>query len=82
MATSEVPAGTLWVTDRERRVATILDARNGEVLAAIDVGESPIELANPNGTDKVYVSSDAADEVAVLGYAGAWPHGVLFLPAD
>jgi YVTN family beta-propeller protein len=58
--------GTLWVTNRPLNNVTVFDSGTGDVLGTIPVGDVPIGVTAPPGTEKVYVSNDTPDTVSVI----------------
>ncbi|HEY3051000.1 MAG TPA: hypothetical protein VGJ40_04685, partial [Gaiellaceae bacterium] len=68
-APSEVPRGTIWVTERTPNgLSTVaaIDSRTGQSRGYTSVGDAPIGITQPNGTNKVYSSDEAADQMSVI----------------
>ena len=69
-ATGEMLAGpgTIWVTERTSGTSTVaaIDAATGEPLGITPVGNIPIGITAPAGTNKVYSSDEGADQVSVI----------------
>jgi YVTN family beta-propeller protein len=61
-------AGTIWVTERTAGRSTVaaIDAATGQLLGIVGVGDSPIGITAPAGTNKVYSSNEDAQEVSVI----------------
>src|SRR5262245_34484138 len=65
-------AGTIWVTERTtggRSTVAAIDAATGESLGIVGVGDNPIGITAPAGTNKVYSSDEDADRVSVIDKA-------------
>jgi YVTN family beta-propeller protein len=60
--------GTIWVTERTSGSSTVaaIDAATGESLGITPVGNLPIGITAPVGTNKVYSSDEGADQVSVI----------------
>jgi YVTN family beta-propeller protein len=60
--------GTIWVTERTTGSSTVaaIDAATGEPLGITPVGNMPIGVTAPVGTNKVYSSDEGADQVSVI----------------
>jgi YVTN family beta-propeller protein len=66
---TQVPAGTIWVTERTPgglSTVAAIDSRTGESRGITSVGDAPIGITKPNGTHKVYSSSEGADQMSVI----------------
>jgi YVTN family beta-propeller protein len=66
---SPVPGGTIWVTERTPgglSTVAAIDSRTGESRGITPVGDAPIGITQPNGTNKVYSSDEAADQMSVI----------------
>jgi YVTN family beta-propeller protein len=62
-------AGTIWVTERTtggQSTVAAIDAATGEPLGIVPVGDNPIGITAPAGTNKVYSSDEDADQVSVI----------------
>lgn len=57
------------LTNRERNQVALLETATGDVLAAVDVGESPTGLSSLVGTGRVCVGADGSDEKWVISSA-------------
>jgi YVTN family beta-propeller protein len=60
--------GTIWVTERTSGRSTVaaIDAATGDSLGITPVGNAPIGITAPVGTNKVYSSDEGADQVSVI----------------
>ena len=60
--------GTIWVTERTSGSSTVaaIDAASGAPLGITPVGNLPIGITAPVGTNKVYSSDEGADQVSVI----------------
>ena len=68
-APSKVPNGTIWVTERTPgglSTVAAIDAATGESQGITPVGDAPIGITHPNGTNKIYSSDEAADQLSVI----------------
>jgi YVTN family beta-propeller protein len=68
-ARSRTEAGTIWVTERTtggRSTVAAIDAATGDSLGIVGVGDNPIGITAPAGTNKVYSSDEDADQVSVI----------------
>lgn len=66
---SPVPSGTIWVTERTvSGLSTVaaIDSRTGESRGLTSVGDNPIGITHPNGTDMVYSSDENANQMSVI----------------
>lgn len=66
---SQVPGGTIWVTERTTgglSTVAAIDSRTGEQRGITSVGDNPIGITQPNGTDAVYSSDENADQMSVI----------------
>ena len=66
---SHVPGGTIWVTERTPgglSTVAAIDSRTGQSRGITPVGDAPIGITQPNGTNKVYSSDEAADQMSVI----------------
>jgi Lactonase, 7-bladed beta-propeller len=64
-----VESGTIWVTERTtggHSTVAAIDAATGDDLGTVGVGNNPIGITAPSGTDKVYSSDEDADQVSVI----------------
>ncbi len=62
-------AGTIWVTERAtggRSTVAAMDAATGQSLGIVGVGDNPIGITAPVGTNKVYSSDEDAHQVSVI----------------
>jgi YVTN family beta-propeller protein len=73
--------GTLWVTSSSMHMVAALDATTGGVLAMIPVGTTPVAVAAPAGSGKIYVADQESDTVSVIDTAAKRRTGVISLPA-
>ena len=60
------PHGTVYVTERGAGTAAAFDAATGQVLWKTDVGQLPIGIVHPRGTEKVYTSDEGSNQMTVL----------------
>lgn len=62
------PHGTVYVTERGATpgTAAAFDAATGQVLWKTDVGQLPIGIVHPRGTEKVYTSDEGSNQMTVL----------------
>jgi YVTN family beta-propeller protein len=62
------PRGTVYVTERGATpgTAAAFDAATGQVLWKTDVGNLPIGIVHPRGTEKVYTSDEGSNQMSVL----------------
>lgn len=61
--------GTLWVTERTtggQSTVAAIDAATGDSLGIVGVGDNPIGITAPVGTNKVYTSDENADQVSAI----------------
>jgi DNA-binding beta-propeller fold protein YncE len=61
--------GTIWVTERTtggQSTVAAIDAATGDSLGIVSVGNNPIGITVPAGTNKVYSSDEDADQVSVI----------------
>ena len=68
-ARSRMEAGTIWVTERTaggQSTVAAIDAATGDSLGIVGVGDNPIGITSPAGTNKVYSSDEDADQVSVI----------------
>jgi DNA-binding beta-propeller fold protein YncE len=68
-APGNLPSGTIWVTERTPgglSTVAALDSRTGLSRGYTSVGDAPIGITQPNGTNKVYSSDEAADQLSVI----------------
>lgn len=68
-ARNRTQAGTIWVTERTtggQSTVAAIDAATGESLGIVGVGDNPIGITAPAGTNKVYSSDEDADQVSVI----------------
>jgi YVTN family beta-propeller protein len=68
-APTKVPNGTIWVTERTPgglSTVAAIDAATGASRGITPVGDAPIGITHPNGTNKVYSSDEAADQLSVI----------------
>jgi YVTN family beta-propeller protein len=66
---TRVPSGTIWVTERTPgglSTVAAIDSRTGLSRGYTSVGDAPIGITQPNGTNKVYSSDEAADQMSVI----------------
>jgi YVTN family beta-propeller protein len=66
---SHIPNGTIWVTERTPgglSTVAAIDAATGASRGITPVGDAPIGITHPNGTNKVYSSDEAADQLSVI----------------
>jgi len=66
---NHVPSGTIWVTERTPgglSTVAAIDSATGESRGITSVGDAPIGSTHPNGTNKVYSSDEAADQLSVI----------------
>lgn len=63
-----LPLGTIWVTERTPGGSTIaaVDAATGESLGIAPVGDIPIGIIAPHGSDKAYSSDQGADRLSII----------------
>jgi len=62
-------SGTIWVTERTtggQSTVAAIDAATGDSLGIVSVGNNPIGITVPTGTNKVYSSDEDADQVSVI----------------
>jgi DNA-binding beta-propeller fold protein YncE len=68
-APSNVPSGTIWVTERTvggLSTVAAIDSATGASRGYVSVGDNPIGITLPNGTDKVYSSDENANQMSVI----------------
>lgn len=67
-AKRRMEGGTIWVTERTigRSTVAAIDAATGQPLGMVGVGDNPIGITAPAGTNKVYSSDEDAHEVSVI----------------
>jgi DNA-binding beta-propeller fold protein YncE len=61
--------GTIWVTERTtggQSTVAAIDAATGDSLGIVSVGNKPIGITVPAGTNRVYSSDEDADQVSVI----------------
>jgi YVTN family beta-propeller protein len=87
--TRRAEGGTIWVTERTtggQSTVAAIDAAPGESLGIVGVGDNPIGITAPVGTNKVYSSDENADQVSVIDkdtfqvthiVVGARPHHLM-----
>jgi DNA-binding beta-propeller fold protein YncE len=63
---TSVPAGTVYVTERQLGSVTAYDAATGKAVWTTKVGATPIGVAHPTGTDKLYTSDEGFNQLSVL----------------
>lgn len=64
-----VPGGTIWVTERTtggQSTVAAIDSRTGESRGITPVGDNPIGITAPTGTDKVYSSDETANQMSII----------------
>jgi YVTN family beta-propeller protein len=68
LARGPVPGGTIWVTERTPGNSTVaaLDSATGELRGITPVGNVPIGITAPRGSQKVYSSDEGADRLSVI----------------
>jgi YVTN family beta-propeller protein len=62
-------AGTIWVTERTtggKSTVAAIDAATGQPLGIVGVGDNPIGITAPAGTNKVYSSDEDAHQISVI----------------
>jgi DNA-binding beta-propeller fold protein YncE len=67
--TRRAEGGTIWVTERTtggQSTVAAIDAATGESLGIVGVGDNPIGITVPVGTNKVYSSDENADQISVI----------------
>jgi DNA-binding beta-propeller fold protein YncE len=79
-ASSQVPLGTIWVTERTPSGSTIaaLDAATGASRGIAAVGDIPIGITAPPGLDKAYSSDEGADRMSVIDKRTVTVIGTIF----
>jgi YVTN family beta-propeller protein len=68
-AQSPMEAGTIWVTERTtggRSTVAAIDAATGQPLGIVGVGDNPIGITAPAGTNRVYSSDEDANQISVI----------------
>jgi YVTN family beta-propeller protein len=68
-APNHVPSGTIWVTERTvggLSTVAAIDSGTGASRGITSVGDNPIGITHPNGTDKVYSSDENANQMSVI----------------
>lgn len=67
-AKRRMEAGTIWVTERTTGGSTVaaIDAATGQPLGMVGVGDNPIGVTAPVGTNRVYSSDEDAQQVSVI----------------
>ena len=68
-AKGDQEAGTIWVTERTtggRSTVAAIDAATGHPLGIVGVGDNPIGITAPAGTNKVYSSDEDAHQISVV----------------
>jgi DNA-binding beta-propeller fold protein YncE len=66
---SPVPGGTIWVTERTvggLSTVAAIDSRTGQSRGITAVGDNPIGITHPKGTDFVYSSDENANQMSVI----------------
>jgi DNA-binding beta-propeller fold protein YncE len=64
-----VPGGTIWVTERTvggLSTVAAIDSRTGLSRGITPVGDNPIGITHPKGTDFVYSSDENANQMSVI----------------
>jgi hypothetical protein len=64
-----VPNGTIWVTERTvggLSTVAAIDSRTGESRGITSVGDNPIGITHPKGTDTVYSSDENANQMSMI----------------
>jgi DNA-binding beta-propeller fold protein YncE len=66
-----LPGGTIWVTERSTGTSgpstvAALDARTGDSRGIVTVGNLPIGITVPRGTDKAYSADENSDRLSVI----------------
>lgn len=68
-APPNIPPGTIWVTERTTgglSTVTAIDAATGQPRGITSVGDGPIGITHPNGTNTVYSSEENVDQMSVI----------------
>jgi YVTN family beta-propeller protein len=81
-APNKVPSGTIWVTERTvggLSTVAAIDSRTGEQRGITSVGDNPIGITHPTGTDKVYSSDENADSMSVIDAGTVSVVGTIFM---
>jgi DNA-binding beta-propeller fold protein YncE len=64
-----IPGGTIWVTERTtggQSTVAAIDSATGESRGIVSVGDNPIGITVPHGTDKAYSSDENANRMSVI----------------
>lgn len=81
-APNHVPSGTIWVTERTvggLSTVAAIDSATGAARGITSVGDAPIGITHPNGTDKVYSSDENADRMSVIDAGTVSLIGTIFM---
>jgi hypothetical protein len=68
-APQSVPRGTIWVTERTvggLSTVAAIDSRTGVPRGITSVGDNPIGITHPKGTDTVYSSDENANQMSMI----------------
>jgi DNA-binding beta-propeller fold protein YncE len=81
-APSQVPSGTIWVTERTvggLSTVAAIDSATGASRGITSVGDNPIGITQPNGTGKVYSSDENANQMSVIDADTVSAIGTVFM---
>jgi YVTN family beta-propeller protein len=81
-APNNVPSGTIWVTERTvggLSTVAAIDSATGASRGITSVGDNPIGITHPNGTDKVYSTDENANQMSVIDVDTVSVIGTVFM---
>ena len=81
---SHIPNGTIWVTERTTgglSTVAAIDSATGASRGITPVGDNPIGITHPNGTDNVYSSDENANQMSVIDAGTVSVVGTIFMGA-
>jgi DNA-binding beta-propeller fold protein YncE len=78
----DIPGGTIWVTERTpggQSTVAAIDSATGEPIGITAVGDAPIGVTAPRGTDKVYSSDENTPNMSVIDKDTVTVIGTVFM---
>ncbi len=81
---SHIPPGTIWVTERTLgglSTVAAIDSATGDPRGITPVGDNPIGITAPRGTNKVYSSDENANQMSVIDKDTVTAIGTIFMGA-
>jgi DNA-binding beta-propeller fold protein YncE len=79
-----IPGGTIWVTERTpsgQSTVAAIDSATGDAIGITSVGDVPIGVTAPHGTDKVYSSDENTPNMSIIDKDTVTVIGTVFMGA-